>query len=180
MSNVLRRAGWLFLAALFILTGLGVGVIAFWQATHQDKSQPNTAQQADASKCQFDTPAAQTISLPQAYKPSGDVTKLDVTDLEAGTGAAIKPGDCITVKYYGTLASDGKVFDENFDKSQALKYQFGAGLVIQGWEQGLDGMKVGGTRRLVIPSNLAYGDQAAGSIPANADLVFVVKLLDNK
>ena len=70
------------------------------------------------------------------------------------------------MKYYGTLASDGTMFDENFTKKTLFQFQLGQGQVIPGWDQGLVGMKVGETRRLVIPSSLAYGPQAQGSIPA--------------
>jgi peptidylprolyl isomerase len=81
------------------------------------------------------------------------------------------------MKYYGTLASSGKVFDENYDKSTALQLQLGKGQVIPGWDQGLVGMKAGGVRRLVIPAELAYGATGQGDIPANATLVFLVKLV---
>ena len=81
------------------------------------------------------------------------------------------------MKYYGTLASDGTLFDENYTKDTSFSFKLGAGQVIQGWDKGLLGMKVGGERRLVIPSELAYGESGQGAIPANADLVFVVKLL---
>jgi FKBP-type peptidyl-prolyl cis-trans isomerase len=82
------------------------------------------------------------------------------------------------MKYYGTLAADGTLFDENYTKPSGFAFTLGSGQVIKGWDQGLVGMKVGGERRLVIPAALGYGE--AGSppkIPANADLVFVVKLL---
>jgi len=81
------------------------------------------------------------------------------------------------MKYYGTLAADGTKFDENFTNATAFAFTLGQGQVIQGWDKGLVGMKAGGMRRLVIPAAQAYGDQAQGSIPANSDLVFVVKLL---
>ena len=117
------------------------------------------------------------MPLPETFKPAGDVKTLESTDLEAGTGATVKAGDCLQVKYYGTLAKDGTVFDENFDKPTGFQFPLGGGSVIQGWDKGLVGAKVGATRRLVIPSDLAYGNQANSSIPANSDLVFVVKIL---
>lgn len=121
--------------------------------------------------------AADSLAVPEIFKPEGDVKVLEATDLEAGTGAKLKSGDCVQVKYYGTLAKDGTVFDENFDKPTGFQFQLGKGNVIPGWDQGLVGAKVGTTLRLVIPSDLAYGDQSNGSIPANSDLVFVVKIL---
>ena len=91
---------------------------------------------------------------------------------------AAKVGDCLVVKYYGTLASNGTKFDEDFTDTTALAFTLGQGQVIPGWDQGLVGMKVGGTRRLAIPAAQAYGSQSpTAAIPANSDLVFVVKLL---
>jgi peptidylprolyl isomerase len=81
------------------------------------------------------------------------------------------------MKYYGTLATNGTKFDENFTDTTAFAFTLGQGQVIEGWDKGLVGMKAGGMRRLVIPAAEAYGSQAQGSIPANSDLVFVVKLL---
>jgi FKBP-type peptidyl-prolyl cis-trans isomerase len=119
----------------------------------------------------------QALDAPDVYKPEGAVTDLQSTDLTQGSGAAAKSGDCLVVKYYGTLASDGTKFDENFTKTTGFAFTLGQGQVIAGWDQGVVGMKAGGTRRLVIPASLGYGANAQGSIPANSDLVFVVKLL---
>ncbi len=125
-----------------------------------------------------DTPQKEEIlPVPEVYKPEGDVTELQTTDLTEGTGDAAKSGDTVVMKYYGTLASDGTVFDENYTKDTAYTLKLGNGEVISGWDQGLVGMKAGGVRRLVIPSDLAYGEAGRGSIPANADLVFAVKLV---
>jgi len=124
-----------------------------------------------------DSQTEPTLDVPEAYKPTGPVTDLQSTDLTNGSGAAAKAGDCLVMKYYGTLAADGTKFDENFTNATAFAFTLGQGQVIQGWDKGLVGMKAGGMRRLVIPAAQAYGDQAQGSIPANSDLVFVVKLL---
>jgi peptidylprolyl isomerase len=139
----------------------------------------NAAQQAAASAqaaC-TDKTTEQTIPAPEAYVPA-HVSGLEKTDLVQGTGDAVKSGDCVIVKYYGTLASNGQRFDDNFTNTNGFAFIIGQGQVISGWDQGLVGMKTGGTRRLVIPAAMAYGDQSpSASIPANADLVFVVKLL---
>jgi len=145
-------------------------VISNIQGSHKQKA---AAAQASCT----DTKTEDTLPVPDVYKPDGAVDSLQKTDLQAGTGQAAKDGDCLVMKYYGTLASNGTMFDENFTKPTAFAFVLGQGQVIAGWDQGLGGMKVGGTRRLVIPANLAYGSQAQGSIPANSDLVFVVKLL---
>jgi FKBP-type peptidyl-prolyl cis-trans isomerase len=175
VKNILKRVGWILLALLFVITGLGVGVVAFWQATHQPKD--NTAQQQQANACTIQTVTSSAVfPKPQVYKPAGDVSSLQKTDLQPGTGQEIKPGDCLTVKYYGTL-TNGTVFDENYDKPSTLKLKIGEGQVIPGWDEGIPGMKVGGTRRLVIPPSLGYGSQGSGTIPANSTLVFEVKAI---
>jgi peptidylprolyl isomerase len=106
--------------------------------------------------------------------PSG----LQYEDLEAGEGDSAAPGMLATVHYTGWL-EDGTKFDSSLDSGQPFSFTLGAGDVIQGWDEGLIGMKVGGKRRLVIPSNLAYGTSGAGNvIPPNATLIFEVELLE--
>jgi FKBP-type peptidyl-prolyl cis-trans isomerase len=103
-------------------------------------------------------------------------SKLVIKDLKVGQGPAAKAGDVLTMLYRGTL-KNGKVFDETTPKKPPLAFTLGAKEVIPGWDQGLVGMKVGGRRRLSIPSALAYGASANGDIPANSDLFFDVELL---
>jgi FKBP-type peptidyl-prolyl cis-trans isomerase len=116
---------------------------------------------------------------PTVPKATGTAPKeLQASDVVTGTGAEAKSGDKVTVQYVGTLFDTGKEFDTSWQKGrQPFAFTIGQGQVIQGWDQGIPGMKVGGRRVLVIPADLAYG--AAGSpptIPANAPLVFVVDL----
>ena len=102
---------------------------------------------------------------------------LQYQDLTVGTGQEAKTGDTVSVHYVGTL-EDGTKFDSSRDRNQPLQVTIGAGGVIQGWEEGLQGMRVGGTRKLIVPPALAYGDQAVGDlIPANATLIFEIELL---
>ncbi|MDP6387790.1 MAG: FKBP-type peptidyl-prolyl cis-trans isomerase [Candidatus Pacebacteria bacterium] len=108
---------------------------------------------------------------------SPSVNDLLISDTVLGEGAEAVSGKIITVHYTGTLM-DGTKFDSSLDRGAPFKFILGAGQVIQGWEQGFAGMKVGGKRKLVIPPQLGYGDQAIGSIPANSILVFDVELLD--
>lgn len=104
-------------------------------------------------------------------------TELVVTDTVIGSGAEAAPGKMVTVHYVGALP-DGTVFDASANHGQPFTFQLGAGQVIRGWDEGIAGMKVGGKRRLVIPSDLAYGNQAVGGvIPANATLLFEVELV---
>lgn len=92
-----------------------------------------------------------------------------------GTGAAVQVGDKIRVNYTGKL-QDGSVFDTSVGKAP-FEFTLGAGAVIPGWDQGLQGMKVGGKRLLIIPPQLAYGSQGFGPIPPNATLIFEVDLV---
>ena len=108
------------------------------------------------------------------------ITKLTTETITPGTGAEAKVGDTVSMNYTGTLTT-GMVFDSNVDPKfnhvQPFEFQLGSHMVIEGWEQGILGMKVGEKRKLMIPAAMAYGDQARGSIPADADLMFEVELL---
>ena len=109
-----------------------------------------------------------------------NVTELKVEDLKVGDGHEAVSGKTVSVHYTGWL-TDGTKFDSSVDRGQTFSFRLGAGQVIQGWDQGVSGMKVGGKRKLHIPSNLGYGTRgAAGVIPPNATLVFDVELHDVK
>ena len=124
-------------------------------------------------------------SSPASPSPSSGVSSLTTTDVRVGTGAEATAGKRLTVNYTGWLYSTsgidnkGTQFDTSVGKVP-FTFVLGAGSVIQGWDRGLVGMRVGGIRRLVIPSTLAYGSAGAGGgiIPPNASLVFDVELLD--
>src|SRR5437016_1910193 len=89
------------------------------------------------------------------------VTELKIEDLKVGTGATAQAGATLSMHYTGTLL-DGKKFDSSLDRGTPFKFLLGAGQVIQGWDQGIAGMKVGGKRKLTIPANLGYGERGAG------------------
>ncbi|MBI1960985.1 MAG: FKBP-type peptidyl-prolyl cis-trans isomerase [Candidatus Liptonbacteria bacterium] len=102
---------------------------------------------------------------------------LIIQDIRTGSGAEAKTRAIVSVNYLGTLP-DGTKFDSSYDRGQPFSFTIGKGEVIQGWEKGLIGMKVGGKRKLTIPASLAYGDRGVpGMIPANATLVFEIELL---
>ncbi len=101
---------------------------------------------------------------------------LDVVDVVVGSGATAVSGDTLTVHYVGTFTS-GTVFDSSRTNNQPFTFRLGAGQVIQGWDVGVPGMKVGGRRKLTIPPELAYGNRQVGSIPPNSTLVFEIELL---
>jgi len=103
---------------------------------------------------------------------------MKIEDLVEGTGAEAKAGQTVSVHYVGTL-TDGRKFDSSRDRGTPFKFPLGAGRVIQGWDRGVAGMKIGGQRRLTIPPELAYGARGFPPvIPANATLVFEIELLD--
>jgi FKBP-type peptidyl-prolyl cis-trans isomerase len=160
----------------FLFLGTASAFTIYILVSANSSSTTNTATTAAANTC-VDNQNEVKLAAPDVYKPTGSVTSLQSTDIAAGNGQTTKAGDCLVVKYYGTLASNGTKFDENFTTAVGFAFKIGQSQVIPGWDQGLIGMKIGGTRRLVIPAALGYGSQASGAIPANSDLVFVVKLL---
>ena len=122
-----------------------------------------------------DTSTKPVIEVPEGDPP----TELEINDIVEGDGAEAQPGDQLTVQYVGVAYSTGEEFDSSWDSGQPFPVTLGAGQVIEGWDQGLEGMKAGGRRELIIPADLAYGEQ--GSPPAigpNETLVFVIDLVD--
>lgn len=103
-------------------------------------------------------------------------TRVEISDILLGTGSEAKAGDKVTVHYTGQLL-DGTKFDSSLDRGIPFVFKLGSGEVIRGWDEGVPGMKTGGKRKLVIPADLAYGQNAVGSIPANSTLVFEVELI---
>jgi len=117
---------------------------------------------------------------PKVVPPKGPKPKqLVVKDLEEGTGPEAKSGDELTVQYVGVGYESGKQFDSSWER-EPFSFTLGEGNLIKGWEEGLEGMKVGGRRELITPPDYAYGSEGAGAIAPNATLVFVVDLLEVK
>jgi peptidylprolyl isomerase len=122
-------------------------------------------------------PTYSTLPKPKVQIPTNIPTALKTTVLTEGTGTGATAGDSITVNYIGVLSSDGTTFDNSYDRGQPFTFVLGAGNVIKGWDQGLEGAKVGSRVQLDIPSSLAYGASGQGSIKPNSALTFVVDVL---
>jgi peptidylprolyl isomerase len=116
---------------------------------------------------------------PEIDPPDGPPpADLEITDITEGSGAEAASGNTVSVHYVGVAHSTGEEFDASYNRGAPLDFRLGVGQVISGWDQGVQGMKVGGRRRLVIPPHLGYGDRGAGGvIKPGETLIFVVDLL---
>ena len=115
---------------------------------------------------------------PEIDFPGGEPpADLEITDIWEGDGPTASPGDSVQVHYVGVAYSTGEEFDASWDRGEPLSFRLGAGQVIAGWDQGVQGMKVGGRRQLVIPPQLAYGSRGVGPIKPNETLIFVCDLV---
>lgn len=119
------------------------------------------------------------LERPQLEKPDGDIPfELGIEDLTVGEGEEATAGKKVSVHYVGVAFSTGDEFDASWNRGQPFEFKLGKGQVIPGWDQGVEGMRVGGRRRLTIPSAMAYGARGAGGVIApHEPLVFVVDLL---
>jgi peptidylprolyl isomerase len=116
---------------------------------------------------------------PEVDFPAGEPpADLQITDVWEGNGPEAKAGDTVSVHYVGVAFSTGEEFDSSWSRGDPLEFRLGAGRVIAGWDQGLQGMRVGGRRQLVIPPDLAYGNRGAGRvIKPGETLIFVCDLV---
>jgi peptidylprolyl isomerase len=119
------------------------------------------------------------LERPVIEKPEGDIPfALGIDDLAVGGGAEAVAGTKVSVHYVGVAFSTGREFDASWNRGEPFRFKLGAGQVIPGWDQGVQGMRVGGRRKLTIPSALAYGARGAGGvIQPHEPLVFVVDLI---
>ena len=131
--------------------------------------------------------AKSTSSTQEKAAMTSSITTLQKNDTVVGTGREAEPGFNVSVHYTGWLYNEkaadhkGKKFDSSVDRGQPFKFDLGASQVIQGWDEGFAGMKIGGKRTLIIPSEMGYGARGAGgAIPPNTTLIFDVELLDVK
>ena len=120
-------------------------------------------------------PTRPEIDFPGDQPP----TELVVEDITLGDGTEATAGSTVSAHYVGVAHSTGEEFDASWNRGAPLDFRLGVGMVIAGWDQGIDGMKVGGRRRLTIPPHLGYGDRGAGAaIKPGETLIFVVDLMD--
>ncbi len=116
-----------------------------------------------------------TVTVPESDPP----TSLEIVDDVVGDGAEASAGNTVSVHYVGVAWSTGSQFDASWDRMEPFRFGLGGGQVIQGWDQGVAGMRVGGRRTLTIPPHLGYGSRGAGgAIAPNETLIFIVDLLD--
>ncbi|WP_318206895.1 FKBP-type peptidyl-prolyl cis-trans isomerase [Streptomyces sp. SJL17-1] len=120
-----------------------------------------------------------SIEKPEIDFPGGEPPKdLEIKDIWEGDGDLAEAGDFVKVHYVGVSFESGEEFDASWNRGAPLDFHLGAGQVIKGWDQGVQGMKVGGRRQLVIPAHLAYGDRGAGGkIAPGETLIFVCDLV---
>jgi peptidylprolyl isomerase len=159
------------LCALLAVAGCGSSSDSSSGSTEPTGSTSTTTEESTAPATKKTKPK---VTVPEGAPP----TKLVIKELEEGSGAEAKAGDEVTVQYVGVDYKNGKEFDSSWSRHEPFAFQLGVGQVIPGWDQGIEGMKVGGRRELIIPPELAYGK--AGSPPAigpNETLIFVVDLL---
>lgn len=161
---------YIFGTALLVVLVVIIGV-AMFSPKPKSNNQP-LATQSPTSTIESTTEPTATSSA----KPTMEVDKLIILDETVGTGVEAVAGKKVTVNYVGTL-TDGTKFDSSYDRGTPFPFTLGAGGVIAGWDQGVAGMKVGGKRKLTIPSSLAYGPQGNGPIPGGATLIFEIELL---
>lgn len=155
----------------FIVGVMAFSVVGIGLAVVLEDNPRNAAENIIADSLEPDP-----IFPEDAFIVEEDVTELEIIDIVEGDGEEVAPDDTVTIHYRGTLADTGQQFDSSFDRGEPATFPLAN--LIEGWQEGIPGLKVGGTRRLVIPSEQGYG--AVGQppiIPANADLVFEIELI---
>jgi FKBP-type peptidyl-prolyl cis-trans isomerase len=161
---------------LFATIFLVIIIVVVGIATLSKKEKPNIQPLATTTPVAIIEAVEEPIATTSG-KPIMDTNKLIIEDTLVGNGAEATPGKKITVNYTVTL-TNGTKFDSSLNPGRTpFEFTLGAGEVIQGWDQGFAGMKIGGKRKLIIPPSMGYGSADMGAIPPNSTLVFEVELL---
>jgi peptidylprolyl isomerase len=165
---------------LLLTIAVCAGLLVAGCGGSDDSSSESTASAESTGATTTESSAEKT--KPKVTVPTGAAPKkLEVKEIEEGSGVEAKAGDEVTVQYVGVDYKSGKEFDSSWSRSEPFSFTLGAGEVISGWDQGVEGMKVGGRRELIIPPELAYGEEGRPpAIPSNETLVFVIDLLEVK
>lgn len=179
MAQWFKRSAAGFLALLFLVTSLSLTILVVWamRQENSNKTAKENLQQALQQAQQSTKENKLEGTKLSSFTPVAKVDSLQKIDTIPGNGDEVKTGDTVTAHYTGAVASTGIIFQSSLDSGQPIPFSLGQ--VIQGWAEGVPGMKVGGTRRLLIPAALAYGASppAGSGIPANSDLVFDIQLV---
>ena len=172
------------LAGLFLISTIGFSIYVLFAPEPDRQPEPVTSEEyqpsaQDLAEAQGLVDSLQQqqeeVSLLEDFTPIQErVAQLEIIDLVLGEGAEVAPGATVTVHYTGALVSDGSIFDTSHPGDPVT---FGLDGLIEGWQLGIPGMKVGGKRRLIVPAAQAYGNQSTGSIPIDSDLVFEIELI---
>lgn len=176
-----QRVFILVIVVAFLLSSIGFTGLVIYEALFKKDTNTSSSdaqkQLEEQLKNQSQEGKLQGTKL-GGFTPVDPVTELKVVDLKEGTGAVVAQGATVTAHYTGALAKDGTIFESSKDSGQPATFPLSG--VIQGWQQGVPGMKVGGIRRIIIPAPLAYGDKASEKIPANSALVFDIEMVETK
>ena len=170
--------------AIGMAASIAIMAIALWLISLETASSVDidatTNDESEDSLIFIDQDDNQSAAVADALREASDrgsLSKLVIDDVVIGAGDEVQPGDVVAVHYIGSL-QNGQQFDNSYTRGQVFTFEVGKGAVIEGWDEGLVGMKVGGKRILVIPSELGYGSRGAGPIPADATLVFAIELVE--
>jgi peptidylprolyl isomerase len=162
----------LVIVVVFFVSSFALSAMVLWE---QFFSESDDASKSTVTEQQDKKEGALEGTKLADFTPVESVSELQIIDTKVGDGDEVKQGDTVTAHYTGALAKDGTIFQSSHDMGQPIAFSLGG--VIQGWQDGVPGMKVGGKRRLIIPAEQAYGPQSQGGIPANSDLVFDIELV---
>lgn len=158
----------------FLVSSFGLSAFVIWDLIH---SKSNNQASNDTQSQTTNQPKEGKLEGTKlaGFQPIENVDQLKIVDLKVGTGEVVKKGDSVVAHYTGALAKDGTIFQSSHDSGDPVPFSLDG--VIEGWKEGVPGMKVGGVRRLIIPAEKAYGAQSpAANIPPNSDLVFDIEL----
>ncbi len=179
MAKPHQRVFALITALLFLATAVAGSAVVIWQIKRDNDASKATSELTKLQEEQLkkESEGRMQGGKLQNFTPLEKIDQLQKTDLKEGAGEEVKPGATVTAHYTGAVAKDGIVFQSSHEGGQPIPFSLNG--VIEGWKQGVPGMKVGGTRRLLIPAAMAYGatPPAGSGIPPNADLVFDIELV---